>query len=145
MGDVELLQQLIDARFSGNQAAFARAIERQPAQISQYLKGRRVIGLQIKIWIERKLDLPGYFDGAAMESTAEYRTQLGTVGIAIRRIGESLLAADQLTRDQAKPLLEALTKHPELAADIAERMERLLKSQPEQLRAEEPRTAYFRG
>jgi len=41
MNDLELLQRLIDQKYGGNQAAFARAIGRQPAQVNQYLKGRR--------------------------------------------------------------------------------------------------------
>lgn len=61
MDDIQKLQALIDDKFDGNQAAFARAVERQPAQISQYLKGRRTIGTAFKVTVERQLGIPGYF------------------------------------------------------------------------------------
>ena len=64
MNDLHRLQQLIDELFKGNQAAFSRAIHRQPAQVSQYLRERRQVGVEIKQHIEKALGLAGWFDGA---------------------------------------------------------------------------------
>ena len=61
MNDVELLQSLIDQSYGGNQAAFARAIDRQPAQVNQYLKGRRQLGIEVKLHIEKALNRHGWF------------------------------------------------------------------------------------
>lgn len=69
MNDLELLQRLIDQKYGGNQAAFARAIGRQPAQVNQYLKGRRQIGLEAKMHIEQALQIRGWFSIAGSEQT----------------------------------------------------------------------------
>jgi SOS-response transcriptional repressor LexA len=61
MSDVEKLQELIDVKFEGKQAAFARAIARAPTQITSYLKGRREIGVAFKAHVEQALDIPGWF------------------------------------------------------------------------------------
>lgn len=61
MNDVKLLQALIDQEYGGNQAAFARAIDRQPAQVNQYLKGRRQLGVEVKLHIEKSLHRHGWF------------------------------------------------------------------------------------
>jgi phage repressor protein C with HTH and peptisase S24 domain len=64
MDRVELLQKLIDERFGGSQAEFARAIKRAPAQVHQWLKGHRALGDAGARGIEMALELPlGYFDG----------------------------------------------------------------------------------
>lgn len=64
MNRQEKLQQLIDERFKGNAAAFARAIERFPAQVHHWLKGIRSIGDAGARHIELSLDLPqGWFNG----------------------------------------------------------------------------------
>lgn len=68
MTDTARLVELIDTRFEGNQAAFARAIGRQPAQINQYIKGRRQLGIEVKMHIEQKLGLSGWFDGLSNPS-----------------------------------------------------------------------------
>lgn len=58
-----LLQELIAVRFSGNQADFARAIHRSPAQVNQWLSGHRRIGDAGARTIEMALNLEaGYFD-----------------------------------------------------------------------------------
>ena len=60
----EKLQLLIDEKFKGNAAAFARAIERSPAQVHHWLKGIRSIGDAGARHIELTLDLPqGWFNG----------------------------------------------------------------------------------
>ena len=64
MDRITLLRELIAERFSGNQADFARAIKRSPAQINQWLTGHRNLGDSGARLIELALDLPiGYFDG----------------------------------------------------------------------------------
>lgn len=63
MNDTNRLVELIDTRFEGNQAAFARAIGRQPAQINQYIKGRRQLGIEAKMHIEQTLGIRNWFDG----------------------------------------------------------------------------------
>lgn len=58
-----LLKELITVRFSGNQADFARAINRSPAQVNQWLSGHRKIGDAGARTIEMALNLDaGYFD-----------------------------------------------------------------------------------
>lgn len=60
----QLLKDLVTNRFDGKQADFARAINRSPAQVNQWLSGHRAIGDAGARHIELKLSLPqGYFDG----------------------------------------------------------------------------------
>lgn len=62
-----LLKRLIDERFGGNQADFARSIKRQPAQVNQWLTGYRAIGDAGARNIELAIGLPiGFFDSKAM-------------------------------------------------------------------------------
>jgi hypothetical protein len=61
MNDIERLIELIDTRYAGSQAAFARAISRKPAQVNQYLKGRRKLGIEVKMYIEECLGISGWF------------------------------------------------------------------------------------
>lgn len=57
------LRSLIQSRFGGNQADFAVAIKRSPAQVNQWLGGHRAIGDAGARIIELALELPpGYFD-----------------------------------------------------------------------------------
>lgn len=51
------LVRLIESRYGGSQAEFARAIDRAPAQISQWITERRNIGEAAARHIERQLDL----------------------------------------------------------------------------------------
>jgi transcriptional regulator with XRE-family HTH domain len=48
ISDLDWLNKILDEKFQGNQAAMARAFNRQPAQINQYLKGRRNIGADFR-------------------------------------------------------------------------------------------------
>lgn len=58
-----LLKHLIDTKFSGKQADFARAIGRAPAQVHQWVAGHRRLGGAGARHIETTLGLsPGYFD-----------------------------------------------------------------------------------
>lgn len=63
MDRIELLNYLIDTKFAGNKAAFARAIKKPPALISQWVSGHRLIGDSSARNIELKLNLGlGWFD-----------------------------------------------------------------------------------
>jgi Peptidase S24-like len=58
------LQQLVNERFDGNQAKFAKAIARAPAQVNHWLTGHRKLGDAGARHIEMTLELrQGYFDG----------------------------------------------------------------------------------
>jgi SOS-response transcriptional repressor LexA len=64
MGRKTLLQQLIDQKFEGNQAAFARFIERAPSMVHQWISGHRNIGDGSARHIEMRFRLPiGWMDG----------------------------------------------------------------------------------
>lgn len=57
------LKALIDEKFGGKQADFARAIGRSPSSVWQWLSGHRNVGEKVAREIERKLRLPsGYLD-----------------------------------------------------------------------------------
>lgn len=56
------------------------------------------------------------------------RTAQATVWQAVVAIGLALESVDQITRDQAAPLLVALTKEPKRAEEFAGRLEVTLKS-----------------
>ncbi len=65
MAPKDILRTLIDSRYDGNQAAFARAVGRSPSQINQYLTGHRNLDIKGSRIMEEKLGLPvGYFQGA---------------------------------------------------------------------------------
>jgi SOS-response transcriptional repressor LexA len=74
----KLLQELIDSRFGGSQAAFARAIKKAPAQVSHWLTGHRALGDAGARHIEMTLGLPqGYFDGKARGTPVLPNTEPG--------------------------------------------------------------------
>jgi transcriptional regulator with XRE-family HTH domain len=56
------LLALINSKFNGNQADFARAIGKSPSQINQWLAGVRNLGDGSVRQIEKKLKLGDYFD-----------------------------------------------------------------------------------
>ena len=59
----EKLVELIAARFGGNQAEFARAIKRAPAQVNHWVTGYRALGDAGARNTELAIGLPqGYFD-----------------------------------------------------------------------------------
>lgn len=65
-----LVQNLINTRFDGNQAAFARAIKRSPNQVNQWLTGYRSVGDGAARNIENMLGLGNlWLDGK--ESAAQ--------------------------------------------------------------------------
>jgi phage repressor protein C with HTH and peptisase S24 domain len=69
------VKRLIEARFDGVDADFARAIEKSPAQVWQFLNGERNIGERLARQIEARLQLPtGALDlpGAGDPAPAAY-------------------------------------------------------------------------
>lgn len=63
MSRKDILLKLINERFGGSQAEFARSIKRSPAQVYQWLSGYRIIGDAGARNIEISLKLPlGYLD-----------------------------------------------------------------------------------
>lgn len=64
MDRAKKLREIINTRFDGNQADFARHIGKSPALIWQYLSGHRTIGEKFAREVERKVVLPrGWLDG----------------------------------------------------------------------------------
>lgn len=57
MDDLQWLRSLLEEKFQGNQAAMARWLERQPAQINQYLTGRRNIGAEFREHVRTKMGM----------------------------------------------------------------------------------------
>jgi SOS-response transcriptional repressor LexA len=70
MDRLERLNLLLKTRFSGKQKSFAEAIDRSQSHVSQWLKGRSVLGDASARNIEVTLDLPsGWLDhGDAVEN-----------------------------------------------------------------------------
>ena len=63
MSRLDKVKELIEKRFNGSQAEFARAIEKAPAQVNQWLNGYRNIGNGAAAQIEDVLSLPrGWLD-----------------------------------------------------------------------------------
>lgn len=58
MQRVENIKKIIEMNFNGNQTLFAKAIKKAPAQVNQWLNGRRNIGNGVAVEIERALNLP---------------------------------------------------------------------------------------
>ena len=66
MSRLEIVKNLINERYNGNQTQFARAIGKAPAQVNQWINGHRNIGDGIASNIEIALNLPrGFLDGNA--------------------------------------------------------------------------------
>nr|DAS68567.1 MAG TPA: Repressor protein CI [Caudoviricetes sp.] len=66
MSRLDKVKELIEKRFNGSQAEFARAIEKAPAQVNQWLNGYRNIGNGAAAQIEDSLSLPrGWLDSQA--------------------------------------------------------------------------------
>lgn len=63
MDRAKRLREIIDTRFGGNQADFARMIGKSPSLVWQYLSGHRQIGEKFAREVERKIILPrGWLD-----------------------------------------------------------------------------------
>ena len=64
MSRLDKVKELIEKRFNGSQAEFARAIGKAPAQVNQWMNGYRNIGNGAAAHIETTLSLPrGWLDG----------------------------------------------------------------------------------
>lgn len=72
MNRIEQLTELINGRYNGSQAEFARAIDKSPAQVYQWLRGRRSIGDGAARHIEMTLALgEGWLDGIKPHDKAQ--------------------------------------------------------------------------
>ena len=83
------LLYLIEKEFGGSQVKFAKAIERSTTQVNALVKGRKVIGDALALYIERKLGLGvGWFDKAfgeveqvPLENTCLPTSEIHPVGV----------------------------------------------------------------
>lgn len=83
------LLYLIEKEFGGSQVKFAKAIERSTTQVNALVKGRKVIGDALALYIERKLGLGvGWFDKAfgeveqvPLENTCLPTSEMRPVGV----------------------------------------------------------------
>ena len=65
MNSRDILKALIDQDYGRIQARFARAVDRKPSVINQWLSGHRKLDVKASRDMEEKLGLPvGYFQGA---------------------------------------------------------------------------------
>ena len=72
MKRIDRISTLIDDRYGGSQAAFARAISKSPAQVHQWLTGNRSVGDGMARHIEMTLGLgEGWMDGANRSAGTE--------------------------------------------------------------------------
>jgi putative phage repressor len=73
------VKTLIAENFNGNQTEFARAINKSPAQVNQWMNGYRQIGDAVAVHIEKTLELPiGMLDGDPIPTAPlPYRTDEG--------------------------------------------------------------------
>lgn len=102
MNRKSLLHKLLETRFGGSQAAFARALKRSPSQIHQWLSGHRMLGDAGARHIEMTLGLPaGWMDG----------------GGALPE-GGGIKTVDELRRENLETLTRELGGVGELAAKI---------------------------
>lgn len=100
------LTRLITARFGGSQAAFAARIGRSPAQVSQWIKGRRNISDDTRDLIEASCGAPGWLD--TLPTSPANAISSATVG----EIGQAAVVGPSLA--QALPVvLEALARAPQ--------------------------------
>lgn len=77
----EKVKELINNHFSNNQAQFAKAISKSPAQVNQWLNGYRSIGDAVALHIEKALDLPiGWLDGENSNLTAKKESNIEALG-----------------------------------------------------------------
>jgi len=110
----EVLIRLIKERFGGNQAEFARAIRKSPAQVNQWVSGHRNLGDAGARHIEITLGLPqGYFDSAKRIDSNKVSDDLGkyqfeivkTLSPGKRKLMEVIRECmEDLTDEQAKSL-----------------------------------------
>jgi plasmid maintenance system antidote protein VapI len=143
MTDSDRLIELIDTKFGGSQAAFARAIKRQPAQVNQYVKGRRMLGVEVMIHIEYMLGVPGWFninraDLAFNEncdlSNSETRQNISklptpTLETLVEHLSQYLAKVPLADRASSSAALAALSQNPDSHAQRAA-MLRLLINAP---------------
>lgn len=93
MSRLDKMKELIEKRFNGSQAEFARAIEKAPAQVNQWLNGYRNIGNGAAAHIEGVLSLPrGWLD--SKESIRQPESDAIPLGKIEEWDSKTLLSAD---------------------------------------------------
>lgn len=93
MSRLDKMKELIEKRFNGSQAEFARAIEKAPAQVNQWLNGYRNIGNGAAAHIEDVLSLPrGWLD--SKESIRQPESDAIPLGKIEEWDSKTLLSAD---------------------------------------------------
>lgn len=144
MNDVELLQALIDQAYGGNQAAFARAIGRQPAQVNQYLKGRRQLGVEAKLHIEQALNRRGWFliegtPAPPQDLQPGQKAGAGIQGDSAPALGQTLEAMRDQVANLPEPVRDVIGKlvasyltapSSEAGAEVLRTIEKLFPNDP---------------
>ena len=115
-----LLRALIDERYGGNVAAFARAIKKAPAQVHQWLSGHRNLGDAGARHIERTVPglWQGYFDGERKPDWLDHDhtapapntepgppAQARSIGEVLDQLRERLRAAPAEVRQEVNQLV----------------------------------------
>jgi DNA-binding transcriptional regulator YdaS (Cro superfamily) len=117
MTPVDKLKAIINGRFENNQAAFARAINRSPSQVNQWLSGYRKLDVKACRLIEQALSLPtDHFLGPqAQKDRSEYSSS-PTLTLA----HELVNSLDDVGLDKAVSYLQFLAiEHPAVKAKRA--------------------------
>ena len=108
MDRVELLNYLIDTKFAGNKAAFARAIKKPAALVSQWISRHRLLGDASARNIETKLNLGlGWFD-ARISSLGQNPEEIGTPSTITPRQKAILDLFNALTESQQEEIFREL-------------------------------------
>lgn len=109
------LARLIDGpRFGGVRSAFARHIERQPSQVSQWLSGHRSITEESRDHIEIKCELPrGSLDAGTGALHRPKPAPDISAAVVIEGLARLINDIDALQRDQIARRLEVLAHAPD--------------------------------
>lgn len=141
-----LLVLLRDTFCRGNQAQLARLIGKDGSYVNRLFwppekKGAKGIGPEVVDACNRAFNLPsGYWDMHPGQAASALGEQAGFVPAtlapalhgsaslpqALEMLGQALMAADDLTLDQVRPLLARLVDEPTRAPEIVPRLAALL-------------------
>lgn len=128
-----LLRKLIDTRFDGKQAAFARAIRKSPNQVNQWLTGYRSVGDGVARNIETILGLGAlWFDGK--ESAAPPTPAISSMQPE-SLLSEAIKLLAAMPQEDAEVWILKLTGH----ANIARAEKRAAETKARQQREEDRR------
>ena len=94
MNRIERIREIIQGRYEGNSAAFARAIGKSPSVVWQYLNGYRQVGERFAREVEKKLRLP---EGSLDRDQGIFEKVKTSVAEKNRLPGEESLTADQVS------------------------------------------------